>query len=390
VRLAPNLVALRVATTSGLVALIVIASCQGPTSAPFHGKLALLATMEGDPFTVLNLESGAVVERPPNGLGIFGEDARTIAGKSHRLYCSGAGKLVNFDLAEHTVVWMEQLGGDQQERFEGQSIYGNFALTLTPDEKSLLIADSYNLGSWGIALMEVSSRQAAGFLENIRIRTMLTLPSGSLFPEGGVLALGTRAAKVGDDDSERRRGQFYLLSGTPIAIRDSIKFLLPVDSSAGGVFDLAVDGVGRFAYFTTYSRKLYKYDLIDRVYVGSIALPAYGRLALSPDGNSIYVIDTEQSRDVPGSGFMYVVNAALSVEEPIDLNVAAREGLPPQLNSVAVSTDGLLAYVGTGTASRGPVYGVQHGSVIMIDTRSRKVTQIVPLSTWGVRSILLL
>jgi DNA-binding beta-propeller fold protein YncE len=374
--------------TSALATLSVIASCQDSTNPRVQGQLALLATMEGDPLTVLNVGSGTVIERPPSGLGVFGEDARALSTKSPALYYSGGGKLVKFDLAKHTLMWTEQLGAGQQARFAGQSIYANFALALSPDEKSILIADSYNLGSWGIAILDSGSREATGFLENIRVRRMITVPSGSLLPEGGVLALATRATMVGDGDSERRRGQFYLLSGTPIAIRDSIKFLLPVDSSAGGVFDLAVDGAGRFAYFTTYSRKVYKYDLIDRFYIGSIALPAYGRLAVSPDGTSIYVIDTEQSRDVPGSGFIYVVNAALNAVEAIDLNVAAREGLPPQLNSIAVSSDGLLAYVGAGTPSRGPIYGVQHGSVITIDTQNRKVKKIVRLSTWGVRTIL--
>lgn len=374
--------------STAIAVLTVVASCQDPTTPLSDGNLALLTTMEGDPLTVLDTRSGAVVEQPPSGLGIFGEDARTLSTHSLTLYYSGAGKLVSFDLTKRAAVWTEQLGIGQQARFGGQTIYANFALALSPDGKSLLAADSYNLGNWGVTILDAASRDAIGFLENLRVRRMITVQPGALLPEGGVLTLGTRAATLGDDDGERRRGQFYLLSGTPLTIRDSTKFLSSADSLAGGVVDLAVDGAGKYAYFTTYSRKLYRYDLLNRSYAGSLSLPAYGPVALSPDGSSIYVIDATQSRDVPGSGFMYVADTTLSVAQSINLNAAAREGLPPQLNSIVVSGDGLVAYVGTGTPSRGPTYGVQHGSVIVIDTRTRQVRQILALPTWGVRSVL--
>jgi hypothetical protein len=343
----------RLAGSSAILALTAIASCQDTTSPASEANLALLSTMEGDPLTVLNIRSGAVVERPPSGVGIFGEDARALSARSPTLYYSGAGKLVSFDLAGRAVVWTEQLGSAQQARFAGQSIYANFALALSPDERSLLAADSYNLGSWGVAILDVSSRNAAGFIENLRVRKMFTIQPGGFLPEGGVLALGTRSAKIGDDDSERRRGQFYLLSGTPMTIRDSVKFLTSPDSVAGGVVDMIVDRTGRYAYFTTYSRKLYKYDLGGRTYAGSANVPAYGPLALSPDGSSIYVIDATQSRDVPGSGSMFVADATLSAEQTIDLNAAARDGLPPQLNSIVVGTDGALVYVGNSLSRTG-------------------------------------
>jgi hypothetical protein len=383
-------VARMISASSAIVALIGIVSCQGPTRPPSDQQLALVATMDGDPLTVLDIISGAVVERPMSGVGIFGEDARTLSTRSPVLYYSGAGKLVSFDLIGHAVVWTEQLGAARQARFAGQTIYANFALGLSPDENSLLAADSYNLGSSGIAILDVSTRNATGFIENLRVRKMFTIQPGAFLPDGGVIALGTRSLQTGDDDSQRRRGQFYLLAGTPLTIRDSIGFLSSADSLAGGVVDMTVDRTGKYAYFTTYSRKLYKYDLSGRKYAASVNVPAYGPLALSPDGSSIYVIDATQSRDLPASGFMYVADASLSVAQTIDLNVAAREGLPPQLNSVVVGTDGAFVYVGAGTPSRGPVYGVQHGSVIAVDTRTRTVKQILSLSTWGVRSILLL
>jgi DNA-binding beta-propeller fold protein YncE len=345
--------------------------------------------MEGDPLTVLSIGSGVVVERPSSGVGSLGEDARTLSSHSHTLYYAGGRKLVSFDLIGRTAVWIEQFGDDPQGRFAGQAIAANVALALTPDETSILVADSYNLGTWGVAILDVTSRNATGFLERLRVRRMFTIQPGDFLGEGGVLALGTRQEKtVWEDDTERRRGQLYLLAGNPLAIRDSIRFLSSADSLAGGVAEMIVDKAGEYIYFVTYGGRLYKYDLRARAYVASVRLPAYGPLAISPDGSSIYLIDATQSRDVPGSGFMYVADASLSAAQAIDLNSAAREGLPPQLTSVAVSADGSLVYVGAGTASRGPLYGVQHGSVIAVDTRTRSIKQIFSLPTWGVRSIL--
>lgn len=376
----------RLAAASTIVALTGIVGCRDATTPQGHPQLALLATADGDPLTVLDVRSGAVIERPTSGVGVFGEDARALSAHSPVLYYSGAGKLVRFDLTTRSIAWTEQLGGGQEARFGGQTIYANFAIAISPDESSLLVADSYNLGSVGVAVLDVSARNAIGFIDNIRIRKMFTIQPGELLPDGGVLALGTRSAQIVDDDAERRRGQFYFLSGTPTVIGDSVKFLTAADSVAGGVADMIVDAAGKYAYFTTFNRKLYKYDLPNRAYAGSINLPAYGPLALSQDGQSIYVIDATQTRDAPGSGFMYVADAALNAAETIDLNAAAREGLPPQLNSVVVG-DGLV-FVGAGTSSRGPLYGVQHGSVIAVDTRARTVKQILALPTWGVRSIL--
>jgi hypothetical protein len=378
----------RLVATTAMAGLTVLASCQDSTSPVSARDLALVGTTEGDPLTVLDTKSGAVLERPPSGVGMFGEDARTLSTHSPTLYYSGAGKLVSFDLTKRAVEWSEQLGAGQEARFGGQTIYANFALALSPDGRSLLLADSYYLGGWGVAVLDAASREARAFLDNLRVRRMITVQPGPLLPDGGVLALGTRAATMGNDDGERRRGQLYLMSGAPITIRDSIKFLSPVDSAAGGVVDIIVDGTGRYAYFTTYTRMLYRYDLLKRRYAGSVSLPAYGPVAISPDGSSVYVIDATQSRDLPGSGLMFAADSALNVAQTIDLNAAAREGLSPHLNSVIVSTDGLIAYVGAGTPSRGPTYGVQHGSVIAIDTRTRQIKETITLTTWGVRSVL--
>ncbi|MEO6331636.1 MAG: hypothetical protein ABIV11_04880 [Gemmatimonadaceae bacterium] len=374
-----------------MMAVAVLASCQGPTDPQFDPAFALLTTINSDGLlTVVNLRSGAVVEQPTSDVGVFGEDARAHASSVPTLYYAGAGKLVSFDLIRRAPTWTELLGGSQQARWGEQSIYANFSLALTPDETKLLAADSYYQGILGVAVLNLNSRTATGFVSGLRARKMFTIHPGALLPDGGVLALGTTLPKTFGDDTERRRGKLYLLSGNPLTIQDSIKFLSASDSAAGGVAEMIVDRAGKYAYFTTYNGKLHKFDLTSRAYAGSLTIRVYGPLALSPDGAWVYVIDGTHTRDYPGSGFMYMADAGFAEARAIDLNSAARDGLPPQLNSIAVSSDGSHVYIGAGTAPRGPLFGVQRGSVIVVDTQSRVVEQRFSLPTWGVSSILLL
>lgn len=368
--------------------LTTLIGCQGTTDVSPPGALALIATMDPDPLTVLDVRSGTIVERPPSELGMLGEDARALNHPPSLLYYSGGGKLVGFDLTQRSVAWTEPIGGNQAPRWAGQIIYANFALALTPDQNTLLVADSYVQGEPGVAILDVSSRTATGFIPALRARMMFPISPGAVLPDGGVLALGTTLPKTFDDDAERRRGQFYLLSGNPLVVVDSIDFLAPADSSAGGVGEMILDRSGRYAYFTTLNNRIHKYDLQSRQYVKSLQVPTRGPLALSPDGASLYMIDASQSRDTPGSGLMYVTDANLTAADAIDLNSAAQDGLPPQLNSVVTSEDGSLVYIGAGTPSRGPIFGTQHGAVIVLDARTREIQQVFVLPTWGVRSVL--
>ena len=373
-----------------ILALTALVGCQGSTDVSSERSLALIATMDGDPLTVLDVQSGTIMERAPSELGVLGEEARALSYPGSLLYYSGAGKLVCFDLTTRTIAWTEAIGGNQNPRWAGQTIHANFSLALTPDQRTLLAADSYNQGVWGVATLDLDSRTAIGFIPALRVRKMFTIPPGEILASGGVLALGTTLPKAFDDDGERRRGQFYLLAGSPLAVVDSIKFLVPGDSVAGGVAEMILDRAGRYAYFSTFNNRIHKYDLQSRSYVRSLQMPSYGPLALSPDGRFVYMIDGSQSRDVPGSGFMYVADAGLTGADAIDLNGAAQDGLPPQLNSVVTSRDGAFLYVGAGTPARGPVYGTQHGFVIVIDARTGRILQTFSLPTWGVRDIVLL
>ncbi len=130
---------------TAILALAALAGCLSPADPTPNGNLALLTTMEGGPLTVLDLQSGTTVERPASG--VRSGDARTLATESRTLYYAGIGRLVDVDLVERRVLWVEPLGGDQQARWAGQAIYADFSLALTGDENTLLLADSYYQGA---------------------------------------------------------------------------------------------------------------------------------------------------------------------------------------------------------------------------------------------------
>lgn len=371
-----------------LVALSMSLACGTPTSAPnITGRVALLATMEGDPLTLLDVDGERVISRPISGLGVFGEDAsaRTLGGGA--MVFSGAGKLIGFDMRSVSIAWQEELGASTVSRFGGQIVYGNYALAFTPDDAHLLVADALLQDTSGVAVLDSRTRNPEAFVGPLRVRRMLPIAPGVMSPSGGVLALGTRAEALSSSDLPRRRGQLFLIAGTPLAVRDSLSILLPADSVAGGVVEMALAPDGRSLYYITFGRRLYKYDLVARHHVAMLSIPTYGPLAVSAASGSVYIIDGTSTREDPGSGMMYIVDADLTSARPIDLRSATTGGQAPVLNTVVCDETSGLVYVGTGTPSRGPIFGTQRGTVIVVDPESQTVQRVIRLDSWGVRAI---
>jgi hypothetical protein len=375
---------------AAVAAVAAVAGCRSGTSVDPTQQLALLSTREGDPFSLLDLKSGRVVGQPSSGLGAFGQDARAVSADTSMLVSSGGGKLVGFDLRAERILWTESLGAPGQQRFSGQLIYASIAMALTVDGTQLLAADSHANGTTGVAVLNGTTRDAVGFIDGLRAAKLLTFSVDSLASTSRILALGTRRASTNGLETDRWQGQLFLIGGNPIAIQDSLKFLSAADSIAGGVAEMTLDRAGRYLYYVTYGRKLHKYNLAQRSDVAVLTVPSFGGLALSRDESSIYMIDGSHTQDDPGLGAFYIIDSDLHGIQRLDLAAARRDGLPPILNCVTVSKDGESIYLGAGTASRGPTYGVQHGSVIVINATTRTVDRVLPLDGWGVLSILLL
>ena len=117
--------------------------------------------------------------------------------------------------------------------------------------------------------------------------------------------------------------------------------------------------------------------------IATVELPSRGLISLSPDGTTLYVPDSGYGFDWPGSGLLFVYDADLNPEEPIDLSEAAFDGIAPTTGGVGVSLGSDLVYVAAGTVSRGPLYGPQPAKLLIVDAVARRLIETVDLNGWG-------
>ena len=81
-------------------------------------------------------------------------------------------------------------------------------------------------------------------------------------------------------------------------------------------------------------------------------------------------------------------DANLRPRTPINLRgVVDTGGQYIQTNGAAVSRDGTRIYVAAGSASYGPLYGIQPGRVLVVDTVTGKLLKETPVEGWLTRAI---
>lgn len=392
-----------------VLVLVLLTDCHGATEPrSVTTGVVVLSQLSADHLTIVDLSSGAVSANPP--VVPYNQDAWSQDGQ--HLYISGSSaytggttggiwstRLVSFSLAQFAVEWEEPFwddAGPLLTPFDSLDLRGNYALALTPDQSGILVADATRHGasgiaptdSFGVALLDLRSRNVLGFFSPLRIDAngLIPVPPGAFASEGAVLALGTRTFNA---LVPRGAGTLFVFAGVPLAIRDSLTIVAPADSAAGGVRSMVLSPDSRYLYFVTVNRRLYKYDLLLRQAVETVSTSTSGPLAVSPGGDRLYLADAEGGFDVPPSGFLYVYGSDLRQLGTVDLRSASVSGVPPVTNSLAVSRDGGAVYVGAGTAPRGPLFGVQPGQLLVIEARTETLTRIVPLGGWGVVHITL-
>lgn len=391
--------------------LLLLIDCRGATEPRFATTgVALLSQLSSDHLTIVDLGTDAVSTSPV--VVPYNQDAYTQSQDGQHLYISGTSvysggttggiwstRLLSFSLAQLSAEWEEPFWDDTGpllSRFDSLDLRGNSALALTPDQSGILIADASRHGAlgiapadtFGVALLDLRSRDVLDFYSPLRvdINGLVRVPPGAFAPAGAILALGTRTF---NPQVPRGAGTLFVFAGAPLAIRDSLHILTPTDSAAGGVRSMILSPDNRYLYFVTQNRHLYKYDLSLRHTVATVSSPRTGPLALSPAGDRLYLADDEGGFDVPRSGMMYVYGGDLGQLGSIDLRSASVSGVPPVVNTLAISRDGSAVYVGAGTPPRGPLFGVQPGQLLVIDAHAEKIAHIIPLGGWGVVHITL-
>jgi hypothetical protein len=151
-----------------------------------------------------------------------------------------------------------------------------------------------------------------------------------------------------------------------------------IEGNGGGVFDLALGPDGDSVFLAT-AGGLLRYSVATGEVLRRVPLPAIGRITLSRDGSRLFLADQGRSRLEPGSGKIFVFDQMLQPLPPIDLSAAHVNGIPPILQWVVESEAGLL-FVATGTASRGPTYGIQSARVLVVEPGSGRVQRTIALN----------
>jgi hypothetical protein len=155
----------------------------------------------------------------------------------------------------------------------------------------------------------------------------------------------------------------------------------PVQARGGGVMSMALGPEGDGVYLAI-AGELVRYSITADAVTARVPLPATGRLSVSPRGDRVFLADQGIGRHVPSSGRVFVYDAALNAQAPIDLSSALVGDIPPTLQQALASPDGGTLFVTAGTGSRGPLYGPQRARVFVVDLPDRRLIREVPLDAY--------
>src|SRR5207247_1662029 len=147
----------------------------------------------------------------------------------------------------------------------------------------------------------VATRDPVGFIGPLAVGAMAPMPPGPAYPDGAVIVVGSEHAT-----NQPSVDQIFLLDGATLAIRDSVTF-----PRYTGWFTQVLAAPDRMHVYAVTATELYEYDLVARQVVATGPRLGSGMLAISPDGQRLYLSDAGDFYDFPGSGKIFVYDAAL-------------------------------------------------------------------------------
>lgn len=360
--------------------LTCVAGCEEAQAPHRTGDIVVLGGGETESLVVVDAGASKVIARP--GPMPRYKEAFALAPDSAILYISAVGdagrELIRLDTRSFRVVRDAMSVIEARSDIGELSIHGGRAIAVFPDGTKLAAAQAYRDGVAGIVILDAQSWEPIDFIYPLYIPPfgMERLAPSSEFPSGALLVIGAR-----EDDVQPSLDWLFVMDPLTHRFTDSVAIAPPANDSRGTLRQVLPAPDGQTVYVVGRSF-IYRYDLARGEVIATVERPTRGLISLSPDGTTLYVPDAGDF-DWPGSGLLFVYDADLNPEEPIDLSEAAFNGTAPSLGGVGVSPGGDLVYVAAGTGSRGPLSGPQPAKLLIVDAVARRLIETVDLNGWG-------
>ena len=343
-----------------------------------HGDRLLVPGTEIAAAVVYDLNLRAIVRR----IGPPLDDQAVVVYKRSRASLYTIGRLASGDIV---LLELDVRTGAERRRHVLSSseasirsngvAFGRLAAALDPVRDRIYIWNSERAGQFGVAVMDLATGEALDFRRvTLRRGGVAALPPSARYPEGAALVYGD------DGNPDFSRAVMYLLTGTPLAVRDSIVLTPP--SRIFLQVDVTPDG--RELLVGTNSQIL-RIDAESKAITARATRPNTGTIARSPtDGR--FFLAAPGTTDRPTPNLIHVLQPSLELAGVADLRSLPESQLPLGIAGCVVSTDGRWLYVLTGVSRTGPLYGPQETAVLVVDTMTLRVTSVHALGTFGTGS----
>ena len=347
-----------------------LAACGSPAS-PSESSDLVIAGGESGHVAYLNSRTGTVVALAPFTLGpVVASSVDTSRTTAYLTAINPSGReLMAIDLGSGTIDWRLPMADvTHMVSYDGVQLFGE-PVALFADNRTLAIGNALRDQTIGVAAFNPIARTVSEFRGPLDAYGFVVLPSS-----------GSLAAFVNTGRGSDGRISFSILILVPNGLQtlDSIAPAPPYDNPT----QLSPAPDGDRLYVGTYTL-IYCYSQQQRRITAFVNRPAFGDIAVSPDGESVVVSDEGTSLDDPGSGKLFVYDQSLSFQKTIDLSPAGRGVSPVVTHRLSFSRDGRWLFVAAGTNSIGPLYAAQPAQVLVIDARTFQFVKAIPLNDWG-------
>ncbi len=368
-----------------VMTLVVSTACVESTGPVARNDLVIVGGGELNSIAAVSVSRGEVAAR----IGPIPryKDMFALAPDSSRLYISSFDNsspvtLTVVDTRSLRVVAQERMSAIAARSRVGPVLpLGGYGMAVSPDGNKLIVnglrGDS---GAWlqdsarVLVILDAASLTPVGVVGPFKIPAdgIVSVPGPADGASQRVMVLG------GPPGATVLPSRVILVLGGPdLLVVDSIQLGVPV-------YRLVPIGSRGMALLFS-ARSVYLFDITKHALVDSAPrVTGSGGLCLAPDGR-LYQTDSGDGIDTPGSGQVQVYTSSLELLPPIDL----RPGLAasPTLNGCAVSHDGRLLLVSSGTASLGPTFTPQPGRLFEVDRSTGRLLRIVDIGDWLSREV---